>query len=329
MKIARAPLRITLGGGGTDLPGYYEKHGGFLIAGAINKYIYMTGSLRPFDKKYWLSYSKLEVCDSVEQIQHDMLRQALAKYKLPTGVELHSVSELPGGSGLGSSGAFLVCALHLLNAFEKKEMTRQDLAELASRIEMVELGRSCGKQDQYSAAFGGIVALEIAKDGRVTVEDLRLAPSTVKRLENNLLMYHTGFSRDANDLLKRQSRKLASEEGDAVSRMMKIKDIGYRSRDCLVSGDLDGFGRLLHEHWELKRSMQSEMSNPRIDEVYALALENGSLGGKLIGAGGGGFLMFYVPADRHRPFQAAMERAGLLELDWRFSFSGCETIFAN
>lgn len=329
MRIARAPLRITLGGGGTDLPGYYEKYGGFLISASINKYIYMTCSRRPFDKKFWLSYSMLEVCESVAGIKHELFQKSLEKFKFDTGLELHSISEVPGNSGLGSSGSFLVCLLTLLNSLDKKEVSRQDVAELASRIEMEELKHACGKQDQYIAAFGGIISLDIAKDGSVKVENLKIPIETVRRLEGSLLIFHTGISRQADSILKEQTKNLKSEKKDAVNGLMKIKEIGLASRDCLLKGDLDAFGKLLHDHWTIKKAMTTDMTNPQIDGVYDMAMKAGALGGKVMGAGGGGFFMFHVPLDRQGPFRAKMKEAGLLELNWRFSFHGCEVVFAN
>ncbi|MHB2025430.1 MAG: GHMP family kinase ATP-binding protein [Elusimicrobiota bacterium] len=329
MRVVRAPLRITLGGGGTDLPGYYEKFGGFLIAAAINKYIYITASPRHFDKKYWMSYSKVEVRDSVADIEHELLRKSLEKYRLDDGVEIHSISEVPGESGLGSSGAFLVCAITALNSLKKKEMSRHDVAELASGIEMKELGHACGKQDQFIAAFGGIISLDISKSGEVAVQELDMKPETVKALESSILIYHTGVSRKANEILSQQTQKLKRNEHAAIGGLSKIKEIGYRSRDCLLSGDIDGFGRLLHEHWSLKKSMQAGMSSSKIDEIYDAAMRAGMLGGKIMGAGGGGFFMFCVPRERQTAFRSRMNEIGLAEMDWRFSFSGCEVIFAN
>ncbi|MBI4424809.1 MAG: hypothetical protein HY554_13840 [Elusimicrobia bacterium] len=329
MRIVRAPLRLTLGGGGTDLPGFYERNGGFLISAAINKYIYLTGAMRPFDTRYWLSYSKLEVVDSLDQIQHGLLRKCLEKYQFKEGVEMHSISELPSASGMGSSGSLLVCALTLLNSMSKREMTRHDVAELASRIEMKELERSCGKQDHFVAAYGGIITLDIGRDGRVEVKDLPVSREVVRRLQNSLVLYHTGVARDANVVLKEQSSRLKNEASDAHARMLKIKDIGYRSAEALTRGDLDAFGRLLHEHWMLKRGFQADMTSSDIDRVYQKALDNGALGGKLIGAGGGGFLMFYAPPAQEAEFRRKMSAEGLIELDWSFSFTGCEVIFAN
>ena len=329
MRIVRAPLRITLGGGGTDLPGYYEKYGGFLISAAIDKYIYLTGSLRPFDKKYWLSYSKLEVSEDLSQIKHELFRKSLEKYSFSTGIEIHAVAEVAGNSGLGSSGAFLVGTITLLNSMKKREMSRQQVAELASRIEMVELGRSCGKQDHFISAFGGIISLDIDKQGNVEVSDLALSPHVLRTLQSNLLIYHTGFTREADTVLKTQTQNLKNDHAPVVSRLTKIKEIGLRSRDCLLSGDLDTFGRLLDEHWRVKREMQTDMSNPRIDEVYDAAQRAGMLGGKVMGAGGGGFFMFYVPERNQIAFREKMKELGLAELDYRFNLSGCGVIFAD
>jgi D-glycero-alpha-D-manno-heptose-7-phosphate kinase len=327
MRIVRAPLRITLGGGGTDLPGYYEKYGGFLISAAIDKFIYMTGSRRHFDTKKWLSYSRLEIVEETSQIKHELLRSCLEKYKFDAGVEIHSISELAGNSGMGSSGSFLVCTLTLLNSLQKKEMKRAEVAELAASIEMLDLGRSCGKQDHYIAAFGGIVCLTIDKGGAVTVEDLPLDRHVVRGLQGNLLIYQTGVSREAEVVLKQQTDNLKSGKADVVSRLGRIKEIGLESRRCLLKGDIDAFGRLLGEHWQVKKEMQTDMTNPRIDEIYAAAQKAGMLGGKVMGAGGGGFFMFYVPTDKQTGFRAAMRILGLDELDWQFNFSGCEVIF--
>jgi D-glycero-alpha-D-manno-heptose-7-phosphate kinase len=272
MKIIRSPLRITLGGGGTDLPGWYREHGGFLISAAINKYIYFTGMERPFDRKIWLSYSKVEVCDHISEVKHDMLAKCLQKYSLPDGVEMHSASDLPGKSGMGSSGSFLVAALTCLNALKKVEVNRQQLAEQACRIEMEELGRSSGKQDQYIATFGGIITMDIDRSGEVKVKPLELDPIYLKSLQNNLLIYYMGGSRESEQILGHQDAMFRQKVVDTVSKMKRIQEIGYESKDCLLTGDLDRFGRLLHEHWEVKKSITEKMSNPSIDRFYEQAM---------------------------------------------------------
>ncbi len=329
MRIVRAPLRITLGGGGTDLPGYYEKYGGFLISAAINKFIYLTGSSRPFDRKFWLSYSKLEVVEDAKDIHHELFRKSLEKYHFKTGVEIHSISEVPGNSGMGSSGTFTVGVLTLLNSLSKIEVSRKEVAETACQIEMVELGRSCGKQDQYVAAMGGIIALDIDTKGHVKVTPLRLEEEGVKRLQNSLLIYHTGVSRDANVILKRQNQALKKGEKKSLANMKRIKEIGYESRQSLESGQFDVLGELMDEHWRLKKEMHPDMSNPAIDKIYAKAKQAGSLGGKVMGAGGGGFFVFYVPLSKQVEFRGQFKKLNLKELDWHFNQSGCEVIFAN
>lgn len=329
MKIVRAPLRITLGGGGTDLPGWYSQYGGFLISAAINKYIYFTGCERPSDNKFWLSYSKVEICDHPSEIRHELLNRCIAKYDLPKGLEIHSVSEVPGSSGLGSSGAFTVGTLTVLNTLKKIEMSRQQLAELACHIEMVELKKSSGKQDQYVSAFGGIIGMSLNNDGQVAIQPLNLDLSVVKRLENNLLIYFTGVSRDADVILSEQNNSLAKKAEDKISVMKQIQDIGFRSRDALLARDVDQLGPLMHEHWVLKKKISDKMTNPVIDEIYTYALEYGATGGKIMGAGGGGYWMFYVPPERQLKFRNQMNQKGLIEMDWRFDQVGCSLVYSS
>jgi D-glycero-alpha-D-manno-heptose-7-phosphate kinase len=327
MRIVRAPLRITLGGGGTDLPGWYRKKGGFLICAAINKYIHITGSRCIYDDKIWLSYSKVEVCDSIGEIKNELFKKCLEKFNIPKGLELHSISELPGNSGCGSSGAFLVATLKLLSLMERRILVTKDLAELACHIEMVDLGHSSGKQDQYASAFGGIISLEIDTEGEVTVTPLKLDFITKKHLNQNLIFYYTGVTREANEILKEQNQDVGGREKSAVDAMQKIQEIGYESKRLLESGDLDGFGSLLHDHWELKKSMSKKMSTPFMDETYKFAMDQGALGGKVMGAGGGGFFMFYVPAEKHNIFRRSMEKRNLKEMDWQFDHSGVTQVY--
>ncbi len=329
MNIVRAPLRISLGGGGTDIPGWYIENGGFLISAAINKYIYLTGSRRNFDNKLWLSYSQVEICDSVDQITHKIFAQCLEKYDISRGIEIHSISELPGGSGLGSSGTFTVSLLRLLNIMQRRDMTMKELAEFAASIEMVELGRSCGKQDQYIAVYGGVITLDISKNGDVNVEVLDLDSITLKGLNSNLLLYYTGVSRDANMILAEQNDLLRKRKLSPTAGMKRIQEIGYKSKEELLSGNLDEFGRLLDEHWEVKKSMSKKMSNQNIDNLYYYAKECGALGGKVVGAGGGGYFMFYVPPALHLSFRKKMVGKGLSELNWDFDFQGVTKIFSG
>lgn len=327
MIIVRSPMRITLGGGGTDLPAWYRINGGALISAAINKYIYLTGSERRFDHKYWISYSTVEVCDAVDQIRNEMFAKCLAKYDLPDGVEIHSISEVPGNSGLGSSGTFIVGTLTVLNALCRKEMTRQELAEQACAIEMIEMGRSSGKQDQYIAAYGGIIYLEIDQQGTVKVSRLSPAPATLTALNNNILLYHTGCQRDANSILQTQSDGINQNSTDMLKAMARIQEIGLQSKAWILSGDVDAFGRSLHLHWEIKRSLLSQMSTPALDAIYNHAMESGALGGKIMGAGGGGCFMFYVPPANQAAFRRHMSAKNLVEFSWQFDFQGATVIY--
>ena len=329
MIIVRAPLRITLGGGGTDLPGYYTQHGGFLISAAINKYIYLCGSSRIFDKKFWISYSNVEICDSIDQISHEIFASVLKKYDINTGIEIHSISEVTGESGLGSSGTFTVGLLHLLNVMFKKDMTMKELAEEAAYTEMIELKRHCGKQDQYIASFGGIIALSIDPEGEVEVKDLDLDEITLTTLKTNLHIYHTGVSRNANTILKEQNTKLKNRQQTPTAGMRRIQKIGYEAQQYLISGELNAFGKSLNEHWSVKKSISKLMSSTAIDDLYDFAIKCGALGGKVMGAGGGGYFMFYVPAEKHLSFRKKMQENNLKEMSWELDFNGASTIFVG
>ena len=329
MIIVRSPLRITLGGGGTDLPGWYLQNSGFLISAAIDKYIYLCCNRRNFDKKFWISYAKVEVCDSIEEISHDIVAKVLKKYDIKNGIEIHSISEVSGGSGLGSSGTFTVGLLHMLNVMFKRDMTKKELAEQAAFTEMIELKKHCGKQDQYISAYGGIIALQIDNEGDVVVEELNLDQTTLITLKNNLHIYYTGVRRDANLILKDQNIKLKKKQLTPTAGMMRIQEIGYESQKYLLSGDLEAFGNLLNEHWNVKKSISNKMSSTAIDDLYGFAIKCGALGGKVMGAGGGGYFMFYVPAEKHLSFRKKMVEKGLNEMNWQFDFNGVNTIFAD
>ncbi|KAF0225636.1 MAG: hypothetical protein FD176_322 [Rhodospirillaceae bacterium] len=328
MKIVRAPLRITLGGGGTDLPGWYREHGGFLVSAAIDKHIYLTGSRRVYDENIWLSYSKVEVCRDVSEVSHELFKACLKRFDFPRGYEIHSISELPGNTGLGSSGAFLVATIKLLAEVEKRAMSEQDIAEMACQIEMEELGRNSGKQDPYAAAFGGIIALNIDKSGHVEVEPVKLSGRTIREMTSTIRLYSTGITRNSEEVLSHQNQNLGAKQRSAVEAMTRIQEIGYESRDCLLAGDVEGFGRLMHEHWQVKKSMSAKMSAPEIDALYNFAIAQGALGGKIIGAGGGGFLMVYVPPAKLADFDEAMSNLGCQEMDWRFSDAGVTSLYS-
>jgi D-glycero-alpha-D-manno-heptose-7-phosphate kinase len=318
--ITRSPLRISLGGGGTDLPSYYREHTGFVISGAIDKYMYITLH-ETFAQEVIVKYSRMEVVQSIAEIKHPIVREALDMMGLEAPhLEITSMSDIPAGTGLGSSGAFTTALLRALHTLKKNIVPRQELAEQACRIEIDRLGEPVGKQDQYIAAFGGITAFTFLPDGRVEVAPLRLSSETLFNLEDNLLLFFTGYTRSASAILSDQDRRSRRKEPGIIEHLHRIKELGYSSKEALEGGDLRRYAELMHVHWELKKRRAGEISNPQIDEWYGLARQNGALGGKLIGAGGGGFLMFYTE-DKTR-LRHVMRCAGLREVRARFDFEG-------
>lgn len=320
MIIARSPLRITLGGGGTDLPSYYEEREGFLISAAIDKYVYITLH-ETFEKGYFLKYSKFEKCEEIDEIQHPIIREALKllEWKKPC-LELCSMADIPAGTGLGSSSSFTTALLRALHTMEGNIVSTRTLAEEACEIEMNRLKEPIGKQDQYIASYGGITCMNFHKDGYVWVDPLRISDETLYNLEDNLILYFTGFSRSAGNILKEQNDKSKEHNEDMLKNLDFVKDLGYQSKAALEKGDLDTFADIMNVHWEYKKKRSGGMSNPKIDEWYNLALANGAQGGKMIGAGGGGFLMFYVK-DKVR-LRDAMRSTGMSEVRFRFEKEG-------
>jgi D-glycero-alpha-D-manno-heptose-7-phosphate kinase len=325
--ITRSPLRISLGGGGTDLPSYYSRYGGFVISAAIDKYVYITLH-ETFQREIIVKYSKMEVVNEVDEIRHPIVREALRL----TGVvdnphlEITSMSDIPAGTGLGSSGSFGTALLRALHFFRKSTVTREQLAEQACHIEMDVLGEPVGKQDQYIASFGGLTCFTIAQDGAVTVERLRIPEEALQNLEDNLLLFFTGFTRAASAILQDQDTRSRADDPAMLSNLHFVKEIGLESRKAFETGDLRRFAELMHVHWERKKVRTEGMSNPDIDEWYELARANGALGGKLIGAGGGGFLMLYTE-DKTR-LRRVMRTAGLREVRMRFDFSGTTVVMS-
>jgi D-glycero-alpha-D-manno-heptose-7-phosphate kinase len=322
----RSPLRISLGGGGTDLPSYYRDHGGFLIAGAIDRFVYVN-VLRPFTPGIFLKYSKLERVEQVDQVEHPIIREALRLMGLRTPqVEITALADIPAGTGLGSSGSFTTALLKALYAHRMRMIDPKDLAELASRIEIDILGEPVGKQDQYIAACGGITCFTFNPDGSVEVEPLEIDRDTRFDLEDNLLMFFTGFSRSAGSILKDQRERTESQDAAMVANLHYVKELGLLSKDLLMRGCAADFGALMHEHWEHKKRRSSGISMAQVDEWYELGRRNGAIGGKLVGAGGGGFLLFYAE-DRNR-LRHAMARAGLEEVRFRFELEGTKVVLS-
>ena len=326
MIITRSPLRITLGGGGTDLPSYYREHGGFLIAAAIDKYVYVT-VMRPFQPGIYLKYSQLEHVEAVHDVHHPIIREAVAMMGFRTPqIEITALADIPAGTGLGSSGAFTTALLKALYAHRRRLLHPAELAEMACDIEINKLGEPVGKQDQYIAAYGGVTCFTFQHDDTVRAEPLRANMDTLFNLEDDLLLFFTGFSRSAGTILADQKQRTERSDADILANLNYVKDLGLRSRLALEKGDTAEFGALMHEHWMHKKQRSGAMSNAQIDEWYELGIKNGAIGGKLVGAGGGGFLMFY--AEDHRRLRSALTRAGLEEVRFRFDFDGTKVLFA-
>jgi D-glycero-alpha-D-manno-heptose-7-phosphate kinase len=317
-------LRITLGGGGTDLPSYYQKHGGFLVAAAIDKFVYVT-VIKPFVPGIYLKYSKIEHVDTVDQVEHPIIRESLKQFDFgDQQIEITTLADIPAGTGLGSSGSFTTALLRALHAHGRSIIHPRDLAEQACHIELDCLKEPIGKQDQYIAAYGGVTAFTFRQDGNVIAVPADLDEETLYRLEDRLLLFFTGFSRAASSILKDQVVRTEAKDEGMIANLHYVKDLGLRSLDALHKNDLEAYGALMHEHWENKRKRSGGMSNPKIDTWYDLAMKNGALGGKLIGAGGGGFLMFLT--DDKASLRHAMQNAGLTELRFRFDFEGTKVI---
>jgi D-glycero-alpha-D-manno-heptose-7-phosphate kinase len=325
MIITRSPLRITLGGGGTDLPSYYRQHGGFLIAAAIDKYVYVT-VMRPFVEGIFLKYSKLEHVESLDEVQHPIIREAIRMLGFRTPqVEITTLADIPAGTGLGSSGSFSTALLKALYAHRRRLLHPGELADLACEIEINRLGEPIGKQDQYIASYGGVTCFTFNPDDAVEARPLNLRMDSLFDLEDNLLLFFTGFSRSAGSILHDQKVRTEHSDDEMLRNLHYVKELGLRSRDALEAGQTALFGELMHEHWEHKKRRSGGMSNAQIDEWYELGRNNGAIGGKLVGAGGGGFLLFY--SEEHRRLREAMSRAGLEEVRFRFDFEGTKVLF--
>jgi D-glycero-alpha-D-manno-heptose-7-phosphate kinase len=327
MIIVRSPLRVSLGGGGTDLPSYYREHGGFLVAAAIDKYVYIILNPRFIDS-FLLKYSRLEEVDSVAAIQHPIIRESIRALGITRcNLEITSMADIPAGTGLGSSGSFTTALLKALHAHQRSFIAPSGLAEQACHIELDRLGEPIGKQDQYIAAVGGITAFTFHQDGRVEYRPCRISEETLFNLEDNLLLFFTGYSRSASSILKDQNEKSKKQDAAMLENLHFTKDLGFQSLHALENGNLEEFARLMDVHWQRKKARSSGMSNDRINEWYEYAMANGAIGGKLIGAGGGGFLMFYA-RDKTKLRHAMLEK-GLHEVRFRFDFEGTKVVAQN
>jgi len=326
MIITRTPFRVTLGGGGTDLPSFYQEHGGFILAVGIDKYMYLNVNTPILDDFVRVQYSRTELVHNSDEVQHTLAREALRFFHIDNGIEIVSIADIPAGTGLGSSSCYLVGLLNAMHTLTRSPVSPQALAEEACNIELQRLRKPIGKQDQYMAAFGGITALDISKDGSVSVTRLCLSPDLLESLEANTLLFYTGGVRDATSILEKQDKDTKERANGVVSSLSEIKDIGFEIRDSITRGNLRRFGELLHTHWQVKKRLSNGITNSKIDDWYELARRNGAIGGKISGAGGGGFLMLYCEEDKTQ-LRETLRGAGLRELKFRFDFEGSKVVF--
>lgn len=324
MIIARAPLRVSFVGGGSDLPAFYRRHGGAVISTAIQKYIYVTTN-KKFDNGVRVAYSRTEEVASAHAVEHKLVRAALNMIGIEGGVEITTVADIPShGTGLGSSSTFTVALLQALRAFQGRHVSSKDLAENACSIEIDICGEPIGKQDQYAAAFGGFNVFEFHPDDTVTVSPVICHQSTLQQLDERLLMLYTGLTRSASALLKEQSEQVESDVGKQAT-LKRMVQLCYHLRDALQRDDLDSFGEVLHENWMLKRGLNAQISNATIDDWYNTARRHGAIGGKILGAGAGGFLALYAPPERHAAICHALP--ALRAIPFGFERSGSQIIF--
>jgi D-glycero-alpha-D-manno-heptose-7-phosphate kinase len=325
MFIVRSPLRISLGGGGTDLPSYYKNHEGFLLAAAIDKYVYVTVT-KPFTSGIFLKYSEIEKTQHVDQIKHKIIREALKIYhKENPQIEITTLTDIPAGTGLGSSGSFTTALVKALNVFNRSHISQEEIAKMACDIEINKLGQPIGKQDQYIASYGGISAFAFHKDESVVTSSLVLDQPIISKLEDNLLLFFTGFSRDASSILKDQNDKSKTKDLEMIKNIHYVKEIGYQSKKAIENGNLDDFGHLMHKHWQNKKKRTKGMSNSEIDIWYEDGIKAGAIGGKVVGAGGGGFLMFYT--NDPEKLRCAMAKHNLEEVRFKFDFEGTKLLY--
>jgi D-glycero-alpha-D-manno-heptose-7-phosphate kinase len=324
MIITRSPLRISLGGGGTDLPSYYREHGGFLIAAAISKYVYITIH-QTFITDLIVKYSSLERVSRIEDVQHPIVREALKLVGISeTNLEITSMADIPAGTGLGSSGSFTTALLKALHTYRKNLIHPSELAAQACEIEIDRLCEPIGKQDQYIASYGGITCFDFLPNDQVEASPLVIAPEILHNLEDNLVLFFTGFTRSASAILKDQDSRSRTKDKEMLENLHFIKQIGLESKAALETGDLRQFADMLHVHWERKKSRSKGMTSGPIDDCYELARRNGALGGKLVGAGGGGFLLFYT--EEKTRLRRALSGSGLTEVRWAVDFQGTTVV---
>lgn len=325
MIITRTPFRLTLGGGGTDLPSYYSRHGGFIFAAAINKYMFININRPVVDKKVRVKYTKTEIVENREELQHEIAREAMRIMDIENSIEIISLADVPAGTGLGSSSCYSVGLLNGLHTIKRKYILLKQLAEEACDLEINRLKKPIGKQDQYMATFGGLTVLEIDKNGSVEVHSAKISDSTIDDLNRNILMFYTSTFRSADEILVEQNAGALAQKSDVIESMHFIKDIGFKILDAVESGNVTKIGQMFDQHWQYKKRISTKISNSYFDEIYKLAIDNGAIGGKIAGAGGGGFFIFYVE-ENQKKLREAMKKIGLREMRYRFDFEGTKVL---
>jgi D-glycero-alpha-D-manno-heptose-7-phosphate kinase len=326
MIVTRAPFRISLGGGGTDLPSYANEYGGFILSAAIDKYLFIHLNRLKIEDFILVKYSRTEKVERPEQIEHPLIREAMLLTETPGQLELAAMADVPAGSGLGSSGSFLVALLLALHTNKREQIPTQALAEEACHIEIDLVGQPVGKHDQYIAAFGGLTCLDIDRAGQVTVTPLRISAHATDQLRHNLLLFYTGKLRRSFDILDQQQNDTRTGNEEVIESLHRTKELGLQIRKALESEDLDRFGELLDEHWENKKRRSTQISDERVNNIYEVAKRSGALGGKIIGAGGGGFLLLYTPPEAKGAVRHAVGSEGLREMTFNFDFEGAKVI---
>ena len=325
MIITKTPFRISFAGGGSDLASYYEQFGGAVLSVSVNKYVYLTLHPYFFKDGYLLKYSKTEDVVGIDEIKHPIIRNVFKRFKIK-GVDFSSSADIPAGTGLASSSAFTVGLIHLCNAYCDTYMTKEEMAELACEIEIKDLKEPIGKQDQYACACGGLNFIDFYKDGVVSVEKLFLTSENYHGLENNLLMFYTGETRAAGDILAEQNKNTINDKAK-INNLHKMVKLAHELKEELLKGNIDSMGEILHEGWNYKKELAGGITNSEIDSYYDLAMKNGAIGGKLLGAGGGGFLLFYVKDEKKEQLRKSL--SSLKELPFKFDNKGTNVIYYN
>jgi D-glycero-alpha-D-manno-heptose-7-phosphate kinase len=324
--LARAPLRIPLAGGGTDLPSYYSRFGGFFLSAAVDKYVYVSVNRPASDDLIRLKYSLSEEVAHVHELQHDLVRASLSELQLTNNIEITSMADVPAGTGMGSSGSYLVALLVALHTLKREHQPKWVLAEEACRIEIDVAGHPVGKQDQYVAVWGGLNRYDISCEGEVTVTTLKVPTYALEDLERCILLFNTGQTRQSELILAQQKTDTERRNEVVVGSLHRTKELGVAIQESLEAGNLVAYGQLLHEHWENKKARSPQISDGRIDRLYEIARNNGALGGKLMGAGGGGFLMVLADDASLRRVRAALAAEGVREMPFRFDLEGAKTL---